>query len=204
VFIAVHRFQWQVAENISPHRNRAFKVKTARFEEIVTCLFWNLSRLFLSFSVSGQERPRSGQALGLSHNCCCVEVYSSELRDLISQHERRSFSRGGRFMVSSLLHCETCTWHHVSLHPLSQWFSTFSVPRPNNSNPPEPSSESLEWGALRLCRRAWHSKIWQTSTYLKCFVFEFGVAKPNKALRGDRTATHYNPMSQQGSFGFAL
>jgi len=39
---------------------------------------------------------------------------------------------------------------------------------------------------------------------IKCFVFEFGVAKPNKAFRGDGTATHYNPMSQHGSFGFAL
>jgi len=58
----------------------------------------------------------------------------------------------------------------------------------------EPSPESLQQGALRLCKGAWHSKIWQNSTDLKCFIFQFGGAwsfvwraKPTKDPHGDGT-----------------
>jgi len=38
----------------------------------------------------------------------------------------------------------------------------------------DPSTESLQPGALLLCMETWHCKHWQNSTDSQCFIFHFG------------------------------
>ena len=57
-------------------------------------------------------------------------------------------------------------------------------------------------GLCSSARGAWHYKINQNSTYLRCFIFQFGglgalfgEAKPIKAPRGDGTAPLLKPLT---------